>query len=554
MAVHGRRTFLRNGMVAGAGMALSSWGLVSCSRDIEFDVLIRGGEIADGLGSPLEVADLGIVGDRIAKVGDLSRAAGRLAIDAHGLIVTPGFIDIHSHTDETVLKNPRAESKIRQGVTFDVGGNCGDSPFPVKKAGIETVRDVTHCTGFSDLTANAGAHFALNSALFVGHGTIRSAVLGSEARPPDARELDIMRELTHTALDQGAVGLSSGLEYTPGSYAATEELIALCRVVAARGAVYATHMRSEDEKLVEAVTEALRIARESGVSLQISHLKACGKSNWPKTDAVIALIEKARTEGVIVHCDRYPYLAYSTGMSVFFPGWAEEGGRDAFVARLKDPATRRKIKTETLAKVEANGGWETVMIANVAQEANRWCIGRRMDDIARHFNRDAYDLACDMLVAESGRLSIVGFGMSESDTDRIIALPYVMIGSDGYAMNADQARSKGGQPHPRSFGTFPRAIRDYVLNRKIVTMADMIRKMTSLAADKLGFKDRGRLQPGAFADVVAFDPATIADKATYVEPWHYPDGIVHALVNGVPVIANRAQVEAFPGHYVLRKA
>jgi N-acyl-D-amino-acid deacylase len=360
-----------------------------------------------------------------------------------------------------------------------------------------------------------------------------------------------MRELLRAALDEGAVGLSSGLEYTPGSYAATEELIDLCRVVAQRGGVYATHLRSEDERLIESVTEALEVARASGVSLQISHLKACGKPNWPKTDAIIALIEKARAEGLPVHCDRYPYLAYSTGMSVNFPGWAEEGGRDTFIARLKDPATRSRMKKETLAKVEANGGWETIMIGNASQEANRPCIGRRMDEIARSAKKDAFELACDLLVSESGRLRIVGFGMSEQDTDRIIALPYVMIGSDGNAMSADEAR-KSGLPHPRSFGTFPRAIREYVLNKKIVSMADMIRKMTSMPADKLGFKERGRLQPGAFADVLAFDPATIADKATYVEPWHYPDGIAHVIVNGVPVITRGIQADVFPGHFILK--
>jgi N-acyl-D-amino-acid deacylase len=330
-------------------------------------------------------------------------------------------------------------------------------------------------------------------------------------------------------------------------------LVELCKVVAAGNGVYATHLRSEDEKLVESVAEALRIARESGVSLQISHLKAAGKPNWPKTDIVIGMIEKARAEGLNVHCDRYPYLAYSTGMSVFFPGWAEEGGTAAFVARLKDPIARAKMRAETLAKVDANGGWETVMVSNARVAANRPLIGRRMDEIARALKKEAYEAACGLIISENGRLPIVGFGMSEADTDRIIALPYVMIGSDGYAMSADRAR-QGGQPHPRSFGTFPRAIREYALDKKLVSVPEMIRKMTSMPADKLGFKDRGRLKPGAYADLVIFDARTIADKATYLEPWQYPEGIRHVLVNGVPVISNQSQTEALPGQFLFPRA
>jgi N-acyl-D-amino-acid deacylase len=551
MAVQSRRAFLSKAATAGAA-ALSPWSFITCSGRQQFDLIVRGGQIADGLGAALYRADLGIAGDRIHSVGDLSHTSARLEISAQGLIVAPGFIDIHSHTDEAVLKDPKAESKIRQGVTLDVGGNCGDSPFPGRKPGVERTKSAADCTGFKDFAGSGGsARFALNAALFVGHATIRSAVLGSEARPPDAGELQIMKDLVHTALEQGAVGMSSGLEYRPSGYASTEELIELCKVVAAHNGVYATHMRSEDEKLVESVTEALRISRKSGVSLQISHLKASGKPNWPKTDTIIGLIEEARAEGLKVHCDRYPYLAYSTGMSVFFPGWAEEGGTEAFVTRLKDPQTRGRMKPETLAKLEANGGWETVMISNARKDANRALIGRRMDEIAATLKKDPYEAACDLMVSEGGRLSIVGFGMSEADTDRIIALPYTMIGSDGYAMNAERAR-RGGQPHPRSFGTFPRAIQEYVLNKKLVSMGEMIRKMTSLPADKLGFKDRGRLQAGAYADVVVFNPATIRDKATYIEPWQYPEGILHVLVNGVPVIADQSQTEALPGQFIFK--
>lgn len=549
---YSRRSFVKRIAAAGCGAALSPWALVSCSRKPGFDVLIRAGQIVDGLGSPMSTGDIGIIGDKIEAVGSLAGAVGRLEIDAKGLIVVPGFVDIHSHSDEGLIRNPRAESKIRQGVTLDVGGNCGDSPFPEKKQGINEIRSIADCTNFKDFIGRNGSrHIALNSALYVGQGTIRSMVLGSAAQPPDAGQLALMGELVRAAMEQGAVGLSTGLEYTPSGYAGTEEVIELCKIVAKYEGVYATHMRSEDEKLTEAVSEALRIARESGVSLQISHLKAAGRPNWSKTGAVIDLIEKARAEGLNVHCDRYPYLAYSTGLSVFFPGWSQEGGREAFVARLQDPATRGKLKRETLTKVDANGGWETVMIANVRQDQNRPWVGKRIDEIAGAMGKDPYVAACDLLVSEGGGLSIVGFAMSDADTDRIISLPYVMIGSDGYAMSAEQAR-QGGQPHPRSFGTFPRAIREYVLTKKLVTMPEMIRKMTSMPADKLGFKDRGRIREGAYADMVVFDPDTIADKASYLEPWHYPEGIVHVLVNGASVVSQGLQTDSLPGMFLGR--
>lgn len=520
---------------AGCGTVLSPWAFVSCASRPEFDVIIRGGQIADGLGSALFAGDVGITADRIRAVGSLAKAVARSEIDAGGLVVAPGFVDIHSHTDEGLLRNPRAESKVRQGVTLDVGGNCGDSPFSGQGDEMERLRS---------------GRFALNAALFAGQGSIRQAVLGEEARSPDASELERMRDLVRQAMEQGAVGLSSGLEYMPSGYAAVEEVIALCKVVAEHRGVYATHMRSEDEKLVEAVEEALRVARESGVSLQISHLKAAGKPNWHKTDAVIGLIEKARAEGLDVHCDRYPYLAYSTGMSIFYPGWALEGGREAFVARLNDPSQRRRMKSETLAKVDANGGWETVMVAGVRAEQNRAWVGRRVDEIARELKKDAYEAACDMLVSEGGGISVVGFAMSAADTDRIISLPYVMIASDGRAMSAERAR-EGGRPHPRSFGTFPRAIREYVREKRLVSMPEMIRKMTSMPADKLGFRDRGRIQANAFADIVVFDADTIADQATYLEPWQYPQGIVHVLVSGAPVISSSEQTDDLPGKLII---
>jgi len=545
-----RRTFLKKTLLAGCSSALLPWVSLRCASSGEYDLIIRGGSIIDGSGAQPFAADIGVRNARIAAVGDLSGAAARTVLEAQGRIVAPGFIDIHSHTDSGILRCPGAESKIRQGVTLDVGGNCGGSPFPRHKPGSEEAETAGTYTNFRDFAGRLReSSFALNTGMLAGHAAIRSCVLGGSAREPDEREMALMKDLLRQALEQGAAGMSTGLEYTPGGYAKPDEIIALCRVVAAYGRIYATHIRSEDSALVEAVDEAIHTARESGVSLQISHLKAAGKPNWKKLDIVIELIEKARGEGINVHCDRYPYLAYSTGLGFFFPGWAQEGGGGAFRERLKNAADRNMMKSETAAKVKANGGWESVMIAGVKRVAHKEFLGRRIGEIARSRRKDPYDFVCDLLTAEEGGVSIVGYGMSEDNTGRVIALPYTMIASDGYATTAEAAMA-GGVPHPRSFGTFPRAIRQYVREKKLVTLPDMIRKMTALPADKLGLKDRGRIQKNAFADLVAFDPDTITDTATYLEPWRYPRGIDHVVVNGSAVIQNGTQTADRPGRLV----
>jgi len=547
----GRRAFLKRSLVAGCGAVAAPILQLSCSSGREYDLLIRNGQIIDGTGTAPFTGDVGIVGETIAALGKLEGAWAPKIIDAAGLVVTPGFVDIHSHTDLAVLRNPLAESKIRQGVTLDIGGNCGGAPFPSKKTDIETVRKASECSNFADLVGKLNAsRFAINVAFFAGQGSIRALVLGNAAREPEAGELALMQDLLRRAMEQGALGLSTGLEYRPSGYAETPEVIALCKVVAELGGVYATHMRSEDEKLIEAVDEAIQIARESGVSLQISHLKAAGKPNWHKMEEVIETIEKARAEGLDIHCDRYPYLAYSTGLGFFYPGWAHEGGSAEFTGRLENMTDRRRMKKETMVKVVANGGWETVMIAGVRKDESRPYIGRRIDELARDENIDPYDFACNLLAAEGGRVSIVGYGMDEENTARVLSLSYVMVASDGSAMSAERARQ--GQPHPRSFGTFPRAIRKYCLDNKIIPLQEMIRKMTSLPAQKLKLKDRGMIREGYIADITVFDPDRIRDKATYLEPWQYAEGFTNLIVNGQVVIEQDRQTENLPGRVVLK--
>ncbi|MFC1729325.1 amidohydrolase family protein [candidate division KSB1 bacterium] len=545
-----RRSFLKKMLYTGCGTALSPLASFSCSSHSEFDLIIRGGTIFDGTGTDPVIHDIGITGDKITGIGDLAGAQARTILDAVGMYVSPGFIDIHSHTDTGLIENPRGESKLRQGVTLDIGGNCGSSPFPGKIEGIETLTSAAECTGYGDFIDRLHEQsFALNFASYAGHGTIRRLVLGSEAREPDADELAMMKDLVRMAMEQGSMGLSTGLEYRPSGFAAREEVIELCKVVTEFNGVYATHMRSEDEHLVEAVNEAIYTARESGVSLQISHLKAAGKPNWHKVDTVLNLIENARNDGLNVHYDRYPYTAYSTGMTLFYPGWALEGSTSAFIERLKQNETKQRMKKETLEKVEANGGWETMMISDLRSEAHSSYIGKRVDEIAGGAGADIYEFVCDLLIEENGSIGIVGFGMDETNTERIISSPYCMIASDGNATSAERAQ-RSGKPHPRSFGTFPRAIRNYTLDRNTVPMPEMIRKMTSMPAEKLGISERGIIRKNAYADIVVFDPETIRDKATYIEPWHYPEGIDTVIVNGETAVDKGIQTDALQGRVI----
>lgn len=477
-------------------------------------------------------------------------------INAQGKVVCPGFIDIHSHTGVELLVNPKAESKIRQGVTTELSGNCGSSDFPLKEILSEEEKSYFERLGikerWTDLRSFAELletkKISLNWATLVGHGTIRNYVMGEEKRAPSAAELEQMKKLLAQAMEQGALGLSTGLEYTPSGFAERDEIIELCRVVASYGGIYATHIRSEDNQVIEAVAEAISIAAEARLPLEISHLKACGQLNWWKMPYLFDLIEKAKERGIAVTADAYPYTAYSTGLTVFFPFWAFASGPEDFLKKLQSPQEREKMRAETEEKL---GGmpWENVVIVDVRTEKNKNLIGKNIEQAAKERNLNSFDFVCQLLLEEKGDVSIVGFGMSEENTIATLSHPLVMIASDGSAL-APYGPLHRGQPHPRNYGTFPRFLGYYVHEKKILGLPEAIKKITFMPAAKLGLKDRGAIKEGFFADLVVFDPQKIIDRATYTEPEQYPIGIDYVIVNGKVVIDQGEHTGQFPGKFL----
>ena len=481
-------------------------------------------------------------------------------MEARGLAVSPGFIDVHDHTDVGLLVNPKAESAIRQGVTTLVSGQCGGSPFPIADREFDETRqaladeyglelDWRDIRGFLGRLERAGV--ALNYTTFVGHGTVRGAAMGQEDRAPSAEELEKMKALVAEAMAGGALGLSSGLEYTPGSFGSTEELIALSRVAARTGGLYATHMRDEEAGLLEAVAEALRIARETPIRLQISHLKIGFAVNWPKLGALLDMLEKARAEGIEFRCDRYPYIAGATGLSTLFPIWAREGGTERFIARLQDPAFDARVRAHLAEQEKGYGSWYRILISDVGSDKNRSFEGMSVLEAAAQAGKAPYEFMRDLLVEESDRVGMVSFYGSEDVLKRILSHPLVGIGADGSALAPYGPLAKG-KPHPRNYGAFPRALGKYVREEKLLPLEEMIRKLTGMPADHFGFVRRGRLKVGWAADVCVFDPARVIDKATFKEPAAYPEGIEKVIVNGQLVVDGGEHTGRLPGK-VLRK-
>lgn len=550
-STNSRRTFIKDAAVLGCGVLIGQ-GCVSRGQNVvagsprQVDLLIEGGMVIDGSGKAPFAADVGIVGRKIAAIGKLKDVKAKARISAQGLTVAPGFIDSHAHTN--LIRNNKAQSKIFQGVTLDITGPDGGSSFPrrLKKGDAkEAPKSVSEFSNYSHWVGSyKDTPIAMNLGSLVGFGTIREMVLGNSSRKPTRDELELMKELARQAMGQGAMGLSSGLEYVPGTYASTEEIIEVAKAAAEYGGVYQTHMRSEDQGVLDAVDEAIRISRESGLGLVVTHFKVAGPPNWHMIDEAIAKIERARKEGVTVHCDRYPYTAWNTGFSSFYPTWALENGK--LKENLKDPKQRKKMRPITEGWVEQNGGWNSLMIGGGMPEGDEGLIGRRIGEIAKERGVEPYEFISDQQMKRGVR--IIGFGMNQENTDRVIGLPYCAIASDGGAF----AASKGAGAHPRSFGTFPRAIRQYVREKKLMPLKEMVRKITSLPADIMGLNDRGRLKEKMIADVVVFDAENITDKATYVEPGQYCQGVHHLLVNGKQVIKDGKQTDAMPGEIVSR--
>jgi N-acyl-D-aspartate/D-glutamate deacylase len=471
------------------------------------DVLIRSGQVVDGTGSAARAADVGITGDRITFVGD-ARArgiTGRRIVDAVGLIVAPGFIDPHTHTDGD-LGNPTGRTNLpflMQGVTTVITGNDGGGPVNVGARLAAWERD----------------GIGTNVALYVGHGAVRSAVLGASAAAPNAEQLERMRTMVRDAMRGGALGLSSGLYYAPGSFATTEEVIALASVAGELGGVYDTHMRDESSYtigLLGSITESIRIGREARIPVNISHIKALGTDVWGKSGEAIALIRAARAAGQKVTADQYPYTASGTGLgAALLPRWAEAGGGDSLRARIADPATRARLVVDMTENLRRRGGPESLLMTSSRDTSVR---GKRLGAIARARGLSPVETAIQLILAGGG--SVASFNMNEADIARFMVEDFVMTGSDG----------SGG--HPRKYGTYPRKLREYVFNKKILTLPAAIRASTSLPAETFGFTDRGVLREGAFADVIVFDERTIADRSTYEEPTLLATGMRWVLVNG----------------------
>ncbi len=535
--------------------------VAACSAP-KYDVIIRGGTVYDGTGAPGVLADVGIRGDSIAAVGDLSGAKGTVEVPAAGMAVAPGFINMLSWANEALLVDGRSQSDIRQGVTLEVFGEgesmgpWNDSMKAEVRAGMGAMQfDITWTTLGQYLDTLAGRGISTNVASFVGAATVRQHVLGHASRAATPEELAQMEALVDQAMKEGAVGLGSSLIYEPGMFATTDELVALSKVVAKYDGLYISHIRNENDSVLDAVDEFIDIARRAGVRAEVYHLKAAGRANWGKMDEVIRRLEAARAEGLAITADMYPYPASATGLDAIMPGWVREGGFDAWRERLMDPAVRRRLKAEWRARGGAfvgPGGPEGVLLAGFRQDSLKHYTGKRLSEVAALRGTSPEDAAMDLVIADQSRVDCVYFTMSEDNLRKQIVLPWVSFDSDAASM-APEGIFLRGNPHPRAYGTFARVLAKYVRTDSVLTLPDAIRKLTSLPAKNLNIPRRGTLAPGFHADVVVFDPATIQDHATFEQPHQYATGVSQVFVNGVQVIRDGEHTGAKPGRVARRK-
>jgi len=528
-----------------------------------FDILIRGGRIIDGSGAPGAVGDLGIGDGRIAAIAPSLHGAATKTIDAGGLAVAPGFIDVKTHSDFTLPINPKAESKVRQGVTTEIIGHCGFSVAPVLPGKADLLRDYLSPSapwlpfremGFPEYLDTFPAT-AVNAGMLVGHNTLRLMVMGMEARPPTPDELQRMSALLEQALDAGALGLSSGLFTAPGSYAQPEEMIALCNVVKRHNGAYFTHLRDESNGVLDALAEAIEIAEVCGIHVEVVHFKCSGMDNWGKTARALEMIEKARSRGLDVDCDFYPYTAGSNPLKNILPQWVQAGGVDAMLARLALPETREKIRADIARDGLNNWGripsWDCVQIS-VSPHTPQYA-GRTIAALAAEAGQDPVDRLCDYLIADKGATRVLITSISEDDIDDLVRSRSALVGSDGNCV-ATYGTVSQGLPHPRFYGTFPKVLSRYVRDRALLPLEAAVHKMTGATARALKLKDRGLLREGYRADVTIFDPDDFRDRATYADPHQYPSGPrTTVLVNGTMVVDNAVHTGALPGS-VLRRS
>ncbi|MBZ0113877.1 MAG: D-aminoacylase [Thermoanaerobaculia bacterium] len=539
---------------------------LGCAGEVpkaEYDVVIRGGSVYDGSGSTPRRVDVGIVGATIVAVGDLSGASARAEIDATGMAVAPGFINVLSWATDSLIEDPRSLADIRQGVTLEVFGE-GWSMGPLNEAmrteaqedqaDIEYTVDWTSLEDYLERLVSAGV--SPNVASFVGATTVRIHELGYEDRPPTAEELERMKGLVEQAMQDGALGLGTSLIYAPAFYAETDELIALSRVAAEYGGRYITHMRSEGDRLLEAVDEVLKIAREAGIGAEIYHLKAAGEENWAKMDAVIQRVEEARVEGLDITADMYTYPAGATGLDAAMPPWVQEGGYDAWAERLRDPEIRARVVGEMGRPgadwenlLYAAGSADRVILIGFKSEALKPLTGRTLASVAEERGVTPEDAAIDLVIEDDSRVGTVYFLMLEENLEKQIRLPWVSFGSDA-GSPAPEGVFLRSNPHPRAYGNFARLLGHYVRDREVIPLQEAIRRLTSLPAENLKLQRRGRIAPEYFADLVVFNPATVQDLATFDDPHQLAVGVRDVLVNGQAVLRDGEHTGATPGRIV----
>jgi len=526
----------------------------------DFDVIIKGGTVYDGTETEPRQADVAIRGDRIAGVGDFKAAKAKTVIDAKGLAVAPGFINMLSWSTESLIQDGRSQSEIRQGVTTEIMGE-GESMGPVndrvREHILHTQTDIKYdikwntLAGYLQYLEKRG--ISCNVASFLGATTVREYVIGFEDKPPTPEQLEQMRDLVRKEMEAGALGIGTSLIYPPAFYARTEELIELCKVAAKYQGKYISHMRSEGNQLFEALDELLRIAREAHVPAELYHIKAAGEKNWPKEDELLARIERAQKEGVNVRANMYTYTAAGTGLDACLPPWTEDGGYPALFKRLRDPAAREKIKAEVKIDSDkwenlylAAGSPEKILLVGFKSDKLKPLTGKTLAEVAKMRGKDPIDTIMDLIAEDESRIGTVYYVMSEENVKKELRKPWISFGSDE-ASQAPEPPFTKSNPHPRAYGNFARVLGKYVRDEKVLPMSDAIHRLSGQPATNLGLDHRGFLREGMFADVVVFDPATISDRATFEKPHQYAVGMKHVFVNGVQVTKDGEHTGAKPG-------
>jgi len=514
----------------------------AAGQQAEFDLLIRNGRIVDGAGNPSFVGDVGVRDGRIAAIGRLANRSAARSIDAAGLVVAPGFIDIHNHSDDTIIEDGDARSMAHQGVTSMIFGEGGSAAPSERWKGFSSY--------FAELSRRG---VSTNVGSYLGSSAVWTSVHGNRAGPVNADELNRMRAIVREAMEQGALGVASSLSGPPGVWIDTDTLVAMCEVAAQYGGIYSTHIRTEGEGVFKAVSEAMEIGRRARIPVDVIHLKIAERKLWGKMPDLVAMIANARAQGQLVEANVYPYRAGQNNLASIIPPWAHEGGAKAMIERLKDPALRSRLETEILNGVPgwynhytATGGWEGMLLVTLRNPKHKQFEGKRMNEVIKAMGKPPLDALFELLTENDGSVPTVYFHHSEEDMRYALKQPFVSIGSDGSAVK-NEGPLAAGHPHPRYYGTFPRVLGRYAREEKLITLEEAVRKMTSANAAKIRIYDRGLLRPGQWADVTIFNPDTIIDKATFEKPHQYATGVEYVIVNGKVVLERGRHTGARPG-------